>query len=79
MFKEWTETNHLVMGEREGECGRKSQKPREKGVFTCAEDDGKAESAMSECRPLASWKLVLLGPLKTSGSAEQWGRSRRDE
>lgn len=64
---------------RESVVGRESQKPREKAVLTCVEDDGKAESAISEGPPLASWKLVLLGPLKMSGSAEEWGRSGRDE
>ena len=54
-----------------------SQKPREKDARPGVEDDGKAEATVSEPRPPAWWKSVLLGPREMSGSAEQWDRARQ--
>lgn len=49
---------------RESVVGRESQKPREKAVLTCVEDDGKAESAISEGPPAGFMEVGIIGSPK---------------
>ena len=79
MLGDWRETNHLVIREREGEHDgniHKSRGRRKRSRVLKMMEKPKAKSTVSEPRPLAWRKSVLLGPRKMSGSAEQWGRAR---
>lgn len=79
MLRDWRETNHLVIREREGEHdgnSHKSRGRRKRSWVLKMMEKLKAKSTASEPRPPAWRKLVLLGPREMSGSAEQWDRAR---